>query len=74
MHAIAVAILRRALRFAADIPDRVAAIVHVGRIDEQRTPMPAGVSNAMQHGHVHSRAHLALQSGHGGKRLIAGKK
>jgi hypothetical protein len=68
MHAIAVATFRGALRFAAHIPDPMVAVVHVGRIDEQRAPLPAGVSNAMQHVHVHSRPHLALQSGHGGKR------
>src|SRR5438132_1636493 len=56
MHAIAVATFRGALRFAADIPDPMAAVVYVGRIDEQRAPLPAGVSNAMQHVHVHSRA------------------
>src|SRR2546430_5671048 len=36
MHAIAVATFRGALRFAADIPDPMAAVVYVGRIDEQR--------------------------------------
>src|SRR5262249_61041031 len=74
MHTVDVATLYRTLCFAANIPDPTAAVVHVGGIDEQKAPLPAGVRDAPEHGYVHTRAQLALESGHGGKRLIGGQE
>jgi len=59
VHAIAVATFRGAPRFAADIPDPMAAVVYVGRIDEQRASLPAGCSSFERNAMPNSRRNAA---------------